>query len=143
MNDEPLANRTITATFEQDNGSPKNYWVIITFVVKNLGESSTGRLYFKLYTKDKELELDNISGDEPGYQCGAILDPESMSGSREMPGKMARAWHMDMPLKKGRLPNPGYYDAMIKAYYGRGLVVGYPLKIIVPSNPIVAPYTPN
>jgi hypothetical protein len=132
---EDAQGHEITARFERDNTSSK-FWLGINLAVRNTGDSSTGALYFKLYTNDDELHLNHPSSDESNYKYEDVVDPTNF-GNLSNPGKLSREVIFSMALWNGRLPKPGSYKALMKMYYGKGQVATASVTFLVSDNPMV------
>jgi hypothetical protein len=136
LSGEDLHHHDMIPRFEK-NGTGTTFWVVIRFVVRNVGDSPTGQIYYKLYTDNDELRLKHPSTDEAGYKYEDIVDPKNID-VLDIPGKMSRDFYLSFYLPNGRLPNPGSYKTFLKAYYGKGRVSQALVTLAVPANPEVA-----
>ena len=114
----PLSDRTIPATFTHYE---EYKCILAPIIFKNIGDSSSGDISFKAYTK-KSIVLRDISTDEKDYMYEATYFP-GKSGIDKMPGGgFSSVYDFRLYPKDGVMPKPGKHPVLIKVYYGEGEV---------------------
>ena len=117
MDGKKVTARTLKAKFEHYKGYKSIYTPI---VFKNIGESSSGDISLKIYTK--KIVLSNLSTDEKSYIYEAMYFP-GKSGIDILPGGgFSSVYNLRLYPKDEFLMNPGKYSILVKLYYGEGEV---------------------
>ena len=127
----PLADQEVPVTFFADEGTPSLHF---DFIGQNSGDSLSGQLYAKLYTRPP-IELQEQSSDEPTFKYEGIVLPPNLSPS-ELPGRFSYPYHIIFYMKHAKYPAVGSkHTALLKVFYGRGKVERVPITFVVAPSP--------
>jgi hypothetical protein len=122
---EASLERITTEASSNTSGQP---FLRFAFIVRNEGESNSGPLYIKLYTKEG-LKLNITSSDDQHYAYEGSLTPDILTPS-SIPGKMSMTYDINWPLPLPVSIAQGKHAVLLKVYYGRGKVASAPLSLV-------------
>ena len=105
------------------------HFLRISHLLKNRGDSSSGRLFVKLYTRES-IPLGNVSTDEPRYKYETYIAPAHLDPN-ELPGKFASQLYYTFFLPGTPGLKEGRHPALLKVYFGKGRVAQADITIVV------------
>jgi len=125
VNGKALAGQEVRPNFISKDGGLS---VVIYFILKNSGSSSTGTMTPKLYTVDP-IVLDQKSSDESEFKYEQVINPKDLYLA-DIPGQIAMQTQLWFSLPGKQIPTAGSYPALLKVYYGQGKLAEARINIV-------------
>jgi len=111
-----------------------NSWQVkIDFIIKNVGNATSGPLYFKIYLS-APFNTGFPSSDEPKFEYEYSVNPSDINPD-VLPGNYTSSFHtsatLPSPLVRAAELKVGKYPALIRVYYGGGKVTSAPVFLAI------------
>jgi hypothetical protein len=102
----------------------------VSFIIRNTGDSNSGPMYIKLYTKD-DVKLSLKSSDETRFQYEDYATPSDLrAGISSIPAKMSITEDLGFSLPDSLSIKPGRHQALLRVYYGKAKVASAPIYLL-------------